>query len=41
MLFSLALAVASILVLCLGPYKYPAQRPTETRACDQEEVATT
>jgi MFS family permease len=40
-LFSLALAVASILVLCLGPYKYPAKSLSVTQAYDQEGVATT
>ena len=40
-LFSLALAIASILVLCLGPYKYPAKGLTETRAYDGEKVAAT
>jgi MFS family permease len=41
MLFSLAMAVASILVLCLGPYKYPAKGLTETQAYDPEKVAAT
>jgi len=40
-LFSLALGVASILVLCLGPYKYPAKSLIVTQACDHEGVATT
>ena len=40
-LFSLALAAASALILCLGPYKYPTKSLVETKPHDQEEVATT
>jgi MFS family permease len=39
-LFSLALGIASALVLCLGPYKYPATSPAETQAYGQGEIAT-
>lgn len=41
MLFSLALAAASILVLCLGPYKYPTKPLVESQSYDREEVAAT
>lgn len=38
-LFSLGLGIASALVLCLGPYKYPATS-AETQAYGQGEIAT-
>jgi predicted MFS family arabinose efflux permease len=42
MLFSLAMAIASALALCLGPYTYPSKGRRETQAYgQQEEVATT
>jgi MFS family permease len=40
-LFSLAMAVASALVLCMGPYVYPARNRGETQVYGQQEVATT
>ena len=40
-LFSLALAVASALILCLGSYRYPATSLPDTQAYDREEIATT
>jgi predicted MFS family arabinose efflux permease len=39
--FSLALGAAAILVLCLGPYKYPAKNLDETQAHGHEEVTAT
>lgn len=39
-LFSLGLGIASALVLCLGPYKYPATSLAETQAYGQGEIAT-
>jgi MFS family permease len=40
LLFSLALGVASVVILCLGPYRYPA-KSRAAQAYGQEEIATT
>ena len=40
-LFSLALGGASVLVLCLGPYRYPTKSLADSQFYDQEEVART